>query len=300
MAIQLEPKWDEVTTKENPNDRNSSARLRFIAFGTPGIDNEFTARQATFLLAPATYGTLVIDDVAILGRLSDTADQVSWDVEVSYAHPNEKEQPKPNDETTTVLEIRSSGSETNQRTFSIALLQEKANLDAFKFTGTDAERALGLKAADADNGTSLNTQGIPAKSGKTQIIIHIWRSLQTVSDGFLLNLSDACDRQVVNSLDFFRFPPVSLQFSGYSATQKVGTDAGWDISLTLDYSRSVAVDIPGLPDMPITKKGFEYLDVLYMPKLVPVKGVVLSTPVRAAIHKLYDAENFYTLFKITP
>lgn len=298
MPISVAYQFDEVSTSESLLDRNSRAVLKAFVYGTPGVDNEFTAREGLKLLAPEMYGSLIKDTVSILRRVVDNGTDLAWEGEVGYAHQDQKEQPKPTDETTTVLEIRSGGGGTTQRTFSRDLIEEQANLDAYKFTGTDAERILGLKAADADNGVSLQAQGIPFKQSGTQIIIYVWRSNATVNNGFLLDVTDACDRQVVNSLLFKGFPVGSLQFVDFSAVQKAGTNPGWDFTFTLSYAKSVAVEIPGLPAFTATKKGHQYLDVLFMPKLIPVKNVVMSQAVRAAIHDIFEGEDFNNLFKI--
>src|SRR5690348_2714596 len=124
MAISIEYKWDEASTSENLLDKSSTAALKFIVTGDAGVDTEFSAREALALLAPPLYGTLLKETVTILNRISDGGGEVKWDAEVRYANPKDKEQPKPKDESYVILEVRSGGGSTIQRTFSKELVEE--------------------------------------------------------------------------------------------------------------------------------------------------------------------------------
>lgn len=298
MAVTIAPKWDNISTSESLLDRNSSARLRYIAYGDSN-DTEEDVRNALKLYAPDLFGTLIKSHVAVLSFIGETPEGMQWDTEVTYSHADEKDREKPSDESTVILEIRSGGGSTANRTYSEALVEEVFNDDVFEFEGTNVERVLGLKAADADSGSMLNAQGVPVKTGGIQIIVHFWKSNAKVSNGFLLGLSEACDEQCVNAGTFKGFPGGSLQFSDFSATQKASTNiyqSGWEFSATLDFAREITPSVPGLPAFTKKKKGHEYLDVLWMPELIPVKNVVVSKAVRAAIHQLYPSRSFQTVF----
>lgn len=297
MAIEFELEFDGVSTQEDLLGKNSRAALRFNA-RCSAAETELEVREALKTVAPSMYQGLILSGVGVISMVADNPAERVYKTEATYSQPDGKEPPKPTDESFVVLELRSAGGTTLNRTFSQALIEEVANLDAFKFTGTDAEKILGLKAADPDDGNTLNAQGIPFKQNGTQLTVHAWKPFSKISDGYLQKVADAADRMVVNAGIYKAFEGGSLQFVDWSGTANAGTNPGWNFSFTFDYARKALPDVPGLPAFTKFKLGHEYLDVLYMPKMIPAKNVVIPVPVRAAIHKIFDTENFADYFGI--
>lgn len=289
--------FDGVNVQEDLLGNNSRASLRYIA-RCSAAETEQEVREALKAIAPQSYQSLVLTGVGVLNMVADNPGDRIYNAEASYSQPQGKEPPKPKDETTVVLEIRSGGGTTLQRTFSEGLVEEVFNNPAFQLAGTAAEKILGLKAADPDDGNTLNAQGIPFKASGTQLIVHAWKPFSAIAGGYLQTVADAAARQVCNAGLYKGFEGGSLQFIDWTATANVGTNGGWDFAFTFDYARGSIPSVPGLPDFTTKRLGHEYLDVLFMPQLVPVKNIVLPVPVRAAIHKIYDLENFADYFGI--
>lgn len=297
MAIEFSLEFDGISVSEDLLGRGSRASLRYTARCTAG-ETEQQVRESLKMIAPQMYENLLLSGAEIVSMVADNPGDRVYHTEATYSKPEDKEPPKPTDESTVVLELRSAGGTTINRLFSQALIQEVSVNASFDFAGTEAEKLIGLKASDPDNSTTLDAVGVPFKQNGTQLTVHAWKSPATISGGYLQLLADAADRMVVNAGIYKGFEGGSLQFVDWTATANAGTNPGWTFSFVFDYSRKVLPDIPGLPPFTSSKLGHEYLDVLYMPKLIAAKNIMIPVPVRAAIHKIYDTEHFATFFGI--
>lgn len=307
MAITFQLRWDEETSTETLNKPGGGATLKYFAYSPTSVTN-FELREAMKLHASATWsGIWIIDSISVTGRVTDSIGEYIWEMEVAYKNQQDEEngqQPNPTDESTVVFEIHSGGGQSIQMTASLDLITERVDVfnPAYEFATIPAlERLLGLKATDAENGSSLSYEGIPVTKGTVEVVAHLWRSNATITAGYLLPIAQAASDNVVNADIFGIFPIGTLKFIGFQASQQVGTDAGWDITLSFQYETPTsAADLDAqFPDLaPFTnpKKGHEYLDVLFMPYTEPTKNFVVSKPVRAAIHQVFRTTAFNTLF----
>lgn len=96
----------------------------------------------------------------------------------------------------------------------------------------------------------------------------------------------------VNNATFKGRPAGSVLFKGARGSRK-GQDR-WEIGFEFAYSENktglTIGDITG-----IDKKGWEYLDILYMPAASRVNGLDVSVPQQVTIHKVYETGNFKNL-----
>jgi hypothetical protein len=297
MPITFKQRWDEQTTNELLIEEGGGSVVKYFAYsGTNQTHAEIISAMKTH--APTQMHLWHRSSILVEGRLSDSADQFIWAtvIEYNYRRP-------PNDSYT--FEIRSSGGTTLQMTMSLRLLDEQANSknSAYLFKTTTAGTILGLKATDAENGSSLTYTGIPIQKVGIEVVQRLWRSNFEITE-YLVGLAAAVSDNVVNLSEYLIFQGGELRFTGFTAVPDSELNTGWKIALTFDYSKNpVLANVnailakAGIP--PLTTDlylGHDYLDVLSMPDVIPERHMAVALPVRAAIHQIYPTANFTALF----
>lgn len=114
-----------------------------------------------------------------------------------------------------------------------------------------------------------------------------------VNDGYINDVFNLCG--TINGAAFFGRPAGSVLFKGARGSRK-GFDR-WELSFDFAYSPNMTNIAVG--NMTVTaKKGWDYLDILYIPQ-PRVNFVRMLTPGMATVHKVYQDGNF-ELLKISP
>lgn len=300
MSISLQPRWDEESSNETLIDQGGGAVVKYFVYSDKD-ETQGVLRTAVKNLTPSSNGLWARSSVSIEGRISDNSGAFIWGASVEYSHHR-------NDPDKYRYEIRSSGGTTLQMTLSGGLLEEQVKPDneAYELDNTAAEQVLGIKSTDAENGTSLTYQGIPVQKPGIEVSVSFWRSSDKW-DEWQAKIIDGVTRTVVNGdappykfLGVFEYG--SLRFISFQAVPDAD-EMGWRVVCGFEYSAApdmVQVNgrlgSAGIAPLVDQYHGHDYLDILSMPGVEPVKKLALAQPVRAAVHRIYDYVNYRTLF----
>ena len=309
MPITIAPKWDELTSTETLLKAGGGATLRYFAYSDVN-EAQADIRNAVKANSPDIWDIWLRESITVEGRISDAPGNYIWSVAVQYLNPFTEQQNNvrrlpnaesgPNSEP--VFEIRTGGGATVQQTQSLMLVEESTDQIAYLFSGTDHRNVMGFKNADANSKNLFDYDGVPVQYGTTEVVVHLWRSNLTVASGWLLKVINAASDNVVNSDTFGIFPRRTLRFNNFQAVQSIGgSSAGWRITLNFIYSRNkdknlINAQLNWLFPLTTDPGGHEVLDYLSIPGNAPNSTVVLSKPVRLAVHQVYPETPYAILF----
>jgi hypothetical protein len=309
MPITIAPKWDELTSTETLLKAGGGATLRYFAYSDVN-EAQADIRNAVKANSPDIWDIWLRESITVEGRISDAPGNYIWSVAVQYLNPFTEQQNNvrrlpnaesgPNSEP--VFEIRTGGGATVQQTKSLMLVDESATDFSYFFSLKPYKNIMGFKNADANSKNTFDYDGVPVQYGTTEVVVHLWRSNLTIDSGWLLKVIDAASDNKVNSDQFGIFPARTLRFNNFQAVQSIGgVDAGWRITLNFIYSRNKSKDLINVETgflFPLTKDpgGHEILDFLSLPGNDPDTTVVLSKPVRLAVHQVYPETPYAQLF----
>lgn len=322
MAVTVQIKWDEGPL--NITSNGGSGTIEYLAYSDdPLNDGRDDVMSAVLSAAPDDLYGLVIDSASVERRVKDDGEALGeaiWDCSVGYVAPNRKQpytlgspvvvgQPRP-----VRWSIRNAGGAALTQLKSKEFIGESTYKDfgIVKFgTNNVTKNLLGWKRA-SNSGSSFVATGVSAQTYTVELVVETVATAAEMSGGYGVNLAAYAGKNVINSVAWKGFPIRCLQFVGCVAKQRTekreqynpdNNDQPWDLTLTFSYQPPETIDYPTdiAPINPGTgniteKKGFEYLDIMYMEVQVTVGGktVSLSVPARYALHRNHEEVNFDT------
>lgn len=288
--IELEMKWDEINTKLSTNAKDNSANIRWLAF-TDDNESEDDVRNYAAANLPDTYDTLRIRDFET--KRHENSDDV-WALDVSYEHVASAQVLPALEVDDVRWGIRTSGQTSRKRLYSLGLKSETVDTttgDSYKFnTGPRAKwkNVVGLKIGEDG---SLSVEGVDYSFSEILISAETVKSAAQISGGYLINAADLASRNVVNSTLWRGFAIGTVRLIDYSAVERAGDAADWDINFTLVFSPNLTnIAINSEITVP-AKAGHDLLDVLYLPEKLPDGPFSVYRAVRAAVHQWYELVN---------
>ena len=284
---------------------------------------------------------LEVDTYSVSDRLSDENKESYWDCSITYVDSGSKkgkpiQPPKPGDTERLIRWTYKNGSPKSVlKTQSLRAIAEKAS-EGYKFAQQTPEVASYLgwhKDTKGDSVDAWEVTGVQMPLTGVEIGLEIVANNdEIVNTAYLVGLSEAAARNVVNELEWFGYPPGTLKFTAFSAKQRSGEKQGspnenaWDLNCTFQYSPEEVIDTNGFiddaqhpaiwwnletnkADNTIKKGGHQYLDVTWQSD--PVQGVVgagagdpeiFAVPkiLRMVLHELHDELQFAALFEAYP
>lgn len=287
MTVSVNARWLDVSTTDGIAFSDDGAVLRYVCT-TDSNELEPAVRAAMHSAAPATYEGLIKGPL----ELERGGDDI-WFAEVEYV-PVTSPAARPKLEVDDVQWSITSGSGgTQKRVFSKELVSENATETKYEWSGTPAERVLGV-STNADG--AYEVEGIDTPIGEIAIEIKTTKSEADVTAGYLVTLADAAKERSGNSLQWNVFPAKTLQLRTFSAVERAGTSPPYDITIGAVYSPNLTSVSIGNGLSVSTKAGHDIIDVLFVRKTV--NGLPLSVPVRAAVHRVVDYIDFATVLGI--
>ena len=120
-----------------------------------------------------------------------------------------------------------------------------------------------------------------------------WFTDKEMTQTFRNTLMDLVDKNAVNNAPFRGLAAGEVRVLGISGSRR-GDD--WDDPWEVTYKFGVSKNVTGLfvGDIgPISKKGWEYLDIVY--ETQPGTTIMLPKAVAVYVHKIFDTADFSTL-----
>lgn len=261
MAIQVIEKWDSRVTTEGDNPE---IEQKYIILGT---SNDIDAKVALWQTAPTVYDGLVRDSLHMEPTGPDT-----WEASVRYVKYKRKRPPSTGD---SVFSFDTGGG-MQRITQSIQTVQK---YPAPGRVAPDFQGAIGV--------TGNEVQGVDR-------IIPVYNFSEThyledsfVSQSYRMTLFNLTG--TVNSDNWRGFAPGELLFLGASGSKRGNED--WEITYRFSASPNRTMLSVG-PITGISKKGWEYLWVLYEDQVDTQAEKLVKRPIAVYVEQIY----FYAFF----
>ena len=150
----------------------------------------------------------------------------------------------------------------------------------------DFRGAIGVEISESGN---ARVRGIEVHAPVLEYSYAIQFENSDITDSYI----DAVFNTVgMNDADFYGRPAGSVLFKGCHGTRK-GSDK-WELTFDFAYSPN-GIDIPVGGITVSTKRGWDYLDVLYVANGNRVNGLRVMLPGQATVHQVYPLTNFANL-----
>ena len=327
MALQGYIKWDEgeLTTARGPDD---SAVLNYFVHSDNNTDTRTEVVDWLSNNAPSTFNGMLQNKISVRSRIADTdnpsvTEQI-WDAVVEYVPPERaKQKPMtPQDGSTGSkasyrLSVRSTAGESKLMTFSKELIESvEYNEPMWIWGNYPASRMLNLELDNSSDtaGGMFTAKGITVPMGGVEIVVE-----KRFEDTFLIgptftvlqDIASYAGKQVVNSDNWKGWDAGSLKFINFECSQEGGQDSStqqnteaWSFTYTFAYSPTITAaelneNLPpglfgGADQFTQDKKGWHYLDVLFVDSTQDIQGFKFKVPSarRMSIQRIYDEINF--------
>ena len=315
MTVSLHLRWDEGPL--NVGVGSADGQLRYVAESdNPASDGRDEVLAALIAAAPNTLFGLFIDSASVTERLSDTDDLAHWDCIVSYVLPETKQpypmyslitsgQPRP-----VRVSIRNGTTGTINQTRSLDFIGETTinNAPALKFGTIPAlAKLLNFEATPGNRSVNFVARGIPKTQYNVELAVETVAYASEINAGYGVGMALNAGKNVINKADWKGFPARCLKFTGFNMKQLApkarsspqSNPEVWELNLTFQYQPPEAIVLPpnfaAIPGHTV-KKGFEYLDVLYVERNITVGVAVFTIPIpaRVALHRVDEEVDFDT------